>query len=176
MNITVNVDAITLASEIDGAYVQTGEEEWQHRPLTVGDLVADKIVTALRDDTEQWYGLKTRYTAIRDELIRETVAPQVAEAINKPLRITNSFGEHTGAETSLTELIVKEARESLNRKGDYGRGTSSLQDHITKAVEAAFTQEIADEVKKVRAAVGGAIGKTVSTEIQKAIESGLRGV
>lgn len=177
MNITVNIDEITLASVVDQTYRQTGEEDWTAEGVTIGEIVATKIVEKLTSDTDRWDDLRSRVTAIRDEEIRAAIAPKVAEAIDTPIQRTNEYGRAVGEPTTLTELIVKAASDYCNKPVDnYNRGGGTvLQKHVTDAVQAAFQREIADQVKQVRAAVGAKLGATVSTEIQKALEAGLRG-
>lgn len=174
MNIIVNIDEVTLASIVDQSYRQIGEDDWTAEGVTLGEIVATKIVERLVADHDRWDTIRRRVTEVRDETIREAVAPKVAEAISAPVRMTNTYGEPTGAETTLTELIVKEARETLTRRSDYGRGPSNLEKEIQKAVTAAFHNEVAAEVKKVRDAVASQLAGSVGAEIQKAITAGLK--
>jgi hypothetical protein len=156
MQITVQVDEVTLTTVIgdiveydeydeDGDASVTGHK-------TVADLVATQIVDRLIKDADRWPSLRERVTQIRDEVIRERVTPSVEAALTRPIRKTNRYGEPTGAETTLSELIVDEARKVLTEPADKYRSEkgSVLQHAIRTEVKAAFDAEIAAAVKKAR--------------------------
>jgi hypothetical protein len=171
MNITVTVDEITL----DTIVAQTFEYDEDGDPIATGgtsvaQLVADRIVKQVIGDTDRYPSLKERVTQIRDEEIRAAIRPAVQEAISRPIKRTNSYGEPTGPETTLSEVITDEARKYLASYPDsYNRDKGTvLQQTIRAAVKKAFDTEIADVVKKVRADVAAQIGATASEQITAA--------
>lgn len=177
MNIEIKVDDITLSTVIaevvdydeDGDLVSSGKEK------TVADLVADRIVERLvRDD--RYPRLKDRVTEIRDEEIRAAIRPAIEQAVTRPIRKTNSWGEPTGQETTLSEVIVDEARKFMKEPADkYRREDGTvLQKLVRDEVHKAFATEIADAVKQAREMVATQLGDKVSDQITAAVRAGLK--
>ena len=177
MNIEIKVDDITLSTVVgdvvdfdeDGDAVSTGRER------TVADLVAAQIVNQVVRDA-RYPSLVDQVTRIRDEEIRAAVKPAIEQAINRPIRKTNYYGEATGEETTLTEVIVEEARKLLKEPADnYRREQGTvLQQTVRAEVKKAFEAEIADAVKQARDLVAAELGDTVSTQIAAAVKAGLK--
>lgn len=176
MNIEIKVDDITLSTVIaevvdyddDGDLVSSGKEK------TVADLVADRIVDRLvRDD--RYPRLKDRVTEIRDEEIRAAIRPAIEQAVTRPIRKTNSWGEPSGQETTLSEVIVDEARKFMKEPADkYRREEGTvLQKLVRDEVHKAFGAEIADAVKQARELVATQLGDKVSDQITAAVKAGL---
>lgn len=177
MNITVSIDEVTLDTIVgqvvsydeDGDMIQNGDK-------TVAHLVVEQIV-AQAVKRPEYTELQTRIAEVRKEQIRDALAPIVAEAIAKPVMQTNSWGERTGKETTLTALIMDEARKYLAEPADaYGSNRQTLlQKAIREQVQAAFAQEIADAVKAAKAAVvkeiGDQYGQYITAAVSKAIKT-----
>lgn len=173
MDIVVNVDAsqIDLNEYISAYYDEDGDRVGGR---TVADAVVAALVTqAAKGDYSD--SLKTRVKDIRDEEIRDAIAPTLAEAIAKPLVKTNSYGEPVGKETTLRELILEEARKIWEQPVDrYSREKGThLQAAIRKEVQAAFQEEIAEAVKVAREAVAKEIGGSIADTVTKAVRAGL---
>lgn len=175
MDITVSVDKIDLADYIGAHYDEDGDRV----PAgTLADVIARQLVE--RFAKSDLYGdLVQRVRTIRDEEIRAALAPLLAEALAKPIHPTNQWGEKTGAETTLSEVIVAEARKWMNAKADtsYGSRDSSvtnLQKMIRDEVRAGFEGEIKAMVTEARDAVSKQIGETVAVAVQSAVTEGLR--
>lgn len=177
MNIEIKVDDITLSTVVgdvvdfdeDGDAVSTGRER------TVADLVAAQIVNQVVRDA-RYPNLVDQVTRIRDEEIRAAVKPTIEQAINRPIRKTNYYGEATGEETTLTEVIVEEARKLLEEPADQYRREQGtvLQQAVRAEVKRAFEAEIADAVKQARDMVAAELGDTVSAQIAAAVKAGLK--
>lgn len=178
MNIEIKVAEITLDTIVgdvvdfdeDGDAVSTGREN------TVADLVAAQIVRQVVQDA-RYPSLVDQVTRIRDEEIRAAVKPAIEQAINRPIKRTNPWGERNGEETTLTEVIVEEARNLLKEPADrYRRGESGtvLQQAVRAAVREAFDKEIADAVKQARDLVAGELGNQVSQQLAAAVTAGLK--
>ncbi|MBZ3909396.1 hypothetical protein [Streptomyces acidiscabies] len=176
MNIEIKVDDITLSTVVaevmsydeDGDLVPDGKEK------TVADLVADRIVASVvRDD--RYPRLKDRVTEIRDEEIRAAIRPAIEQAVNRPIHKTNTWGEPTGQQTTLSEVIVDEARKFMNEPADKYRreGGTVLQTLVRDEVHKAFSAEIADAVKQARDLVATQLGDKVSDQITAAVRAGL---
>lgn len=172
MNITVQVDDISLATTV--AEIVAFDEDGNPYPSgerTVADLVADQIMARLLKDSG-WRTLAEQVQAIREEEIRAAVRPQIEEALQRPIRKTNIYGEPTGAETTLTEVIVEEARKALNAPTDsYGRRETFLEKTVAAEVKKALSAEITDAVKKAREQVAAEIGSHVATAVQAGLKS-----
>jgi hypothetical protein len=177
LNIEIKVDDITLSTVVgdvvdfdeDGDAVSTGRER------TVADLVAAQIVNQVVRDA-RYPNLVDQVTRIRDEEIRAAVKPTIEQAINRPIRKTNYYGEATGEETTLTEVIVEEARKLLEEPADQYRREQGtvLQQAVRAEVKRAFEAEIADAVKQARDMVAAELGDTVSAQIAAAVKAGLK--
>lgn len=177
MNIEIKVDDITLSTVVadvmtyddDGDLVPTGKEK------TVADLVAARIVASVvRDD--RYPRLKERVTQIRDEEIRAAIRPSIVEAVTRPIKKTNSYGEATGQVTTLSEVIVDEARKFMKEPADkYSREKGTVLEAMVRAeIHKAFGAEIADAVKQARELVAGELGDKVSDQISAAVRAGLK--
>ncbi len=166
MNITVTVDEVTLATIV--------REGYESQP-TIADLVAGQIVRRLTEDHDQWDNISRRVHEIRDEEIRAAVLPLITEAITMPLQQTNVYGEPTGPETTLSQLIVAEARKQLGERADpynHERGTV-LSKTVAAEVKKAFAGEIADAVKQARDLVSAELGDQIGDQITAAVRAGL---
>jgi hypothetical protein len=177
VNITIQVDDITLSTVVadvvdideDGDLVATGKER------TVADLVAAQIVDRLVSD-DRYPRLRDRVTEIRGEEIRAAIRPAIVEAVSRPIKKTNGYGEATGQETTLSEVIVDEARKYMKEPADkYRREAGTVLQSLVRAeVDRAFKAEIADAVKQARDLVAGQIGSQVSEQIAGAVKAGLK--
>lgn len=164
MNIDVTVSDVTLDSLIRG--YDDHEGGW-----TVGKEVAHQALERLTHDREGWDAVRQRVHRIQDEEIREAIRPLITEALTRPFRQTNSFGEPVGQETTLSSVIVEEARKAFKVRADnYGSNQTVLQKLVADEVHKAFASVIADEVKKARELVADRIGEQVAA----AVKEGLR--
>jgi hypothetical protein len=176
VNIEIKVDDITLETVVgqvvgfdeDGDTVVNGQR-------TVADIVAAQIVERLAQD-QRSPTLRDMVTEIRKEEIRAAVRPSIAEALARPIYKTNTYGERTGAETTLAELIADEARKQLAEpvdKYDYKKGTF-LQVAVRAEVQKAFKAEIADAVKQVREQVTAELSGSLAEQLTAAVAAGFR--
>ena len=174
MNITVNVDEVSLSTavaDVVGFDSETGEP-FQEGTRTIADLVAEMIVNRLQRDTS-WPSLREKFLEIRTEEIRKAVRPQIEEAVAAPIQKTNTYGEPvSGQTTTLREVIVEEARKAVNAPADrhgYDRQTF-LQKTVAEEVRKALQAEIASAVTAARQQVAKQIGEQVAA----AVEAGMR--
>ncbi|MFG3136051.1 hypothetical protein ACGFZA_07490 [Streptomyces sp. NPDC048211] len=175
MNITIQVEEITLntvvadtvAFDEEGDAYSTGQQ-------TVAHLVAAQIVERLVKDA-RYPGLRDQVTEIRKEEIRAAVRPSIDEALARPIYKTNTYGERTGQETTLAELIADEARKQLTEPSDRYRSEkgSILQQAVRAEVQKAFQSEIAEAVQKTRDLVIAELGGDIAQQITKAVTAGL---
>lgn len=164
MNITVNVDEVTLSTLVHESYDGDGGK-------TIGDEVAYLALRRLADDRDGWNSITQRVDRITDEEIREHVRPLITGALTRPFRQTNSFGEPVGQETTLSSVIVAEARNAFKVRADsYGSNQTVLQKLVAEEVQKAFKDVIAEEVKQARALVADQIGEQVA----EAVKAGMK--
>ena len=171
MNITVQVDEVTLGTVV--AEVMAYDEEggsYAAGERTIADLVAEQIMTRLLK-APGWPSLASKVQEIRIEEIRAAIRPQIEEAIARPLRKTNSYGEPAGAETTLREIIVDEARKAVNEPADrYSREKGTfLTQAVAAEVKKAFAAEIAAAVRQAREQVSAEIGQHVAAAVQEGL-------
>jgi hypothetical protein len=176
MNIEVKVDEVTLATVVEDIVGYDNESgPYLDGHITVGDLVARHLVDAVKRDSDRYRALVTKVGEIRAEMIREAIAPQIEKALTAPLRKTNQYGEATGQETTLRELIVAEAQKALTEPAggnSYDRDRKTLiQKTVADEVQKALAGEIADAVKAARQQVATEIGKHVAAAVQGAMRT-----
>ena len=168
MNITVNVDEVTLATLVHEASDYSDG-------ATIADLVAAQIVQRLAEaDRDRWYELSRTVTEIKREVIREEVLPVIRQAVNEPIQKTSTYGDPIGGPVTLREVIVDEARKVINSKdpNDYrGDKGTFLVRVVREEVSSALRAEIADAVKEAKAAVAGEIGKQVASAVTAAMKA-----
>ncbi|WUH94495.1 hypothetical protein OG900_33065 [Streptomyces sp. NBC_00433] len=176
MNIEINVSDITLDTIVgqvvgfdeDGDAYETGQR-------TVADLVAEKIVARLVGD-QRYPTLRDMVTEIRKEEIRAAVRPSIDEALARPIYKTNAYGERTGTETTLAEIVADEARKQLAEPADRYRSEkgSVLQQAVRAEVQKAFSDQIAQAVQQVRDMVAQELTGDLAAQMTKALAAGLR--
>lgn len=173
MNITVNVDEVTLATVVREV---TGydEDDYPHgrRDITVADVVAEEIVARLVRDGS-WPSVREQMLEVRREMLREALMPVVEEAMTSAFQKTNSYGEPTGAKVTMREVIVDEVKRMMTQPADsYSRDKGTvLQVMVRKEVEAALGAEVRDAVKKAREQVSAEIGQMVANAVQSGLKA-----
>ncbi|RZF05983.1 hypothetical protein [Streptomyces albidoflavus] len=175
MNIEVKVDEITLSTVVaDVLGIDEDGETYTDGQRTIADLVAAQIVTRLTRSTE-WPTLRQRFLDIRNEEIRAAVRPSIEDAINRPIYRTNHYGERTGEQTTLAEVIADEARQLLKEPADRYRSERGtvLQQVVRAEVKKAFETEIADMVKQARDLVTTQLGDDIARQVTAAVTAGL---
>lgn len=179
MNITVNVDEVTLdtvVAEVYG-YDEDGYDEdgyaGKQSTGTIADLVAAKIVEKVAADETRWHPLTRHVAEIRAELIREMIRPQIEQALSEPFSKTNGYGEPAGQPVTLRTLIVEETKKALTAPVDcYNRDKGSFVTQLVRdEVRKAFAAEVADAVKQARAAVADEVGQMVASSVQAAMKA-----
>lgn len=181
MNINVTVDGLdavdlntVIGDEI--AYYDAESGETEHRPRTLGDLVAEKLADKIYGglDYERRHELTKQVHKTRIEAIQSKVTPIIEKALAGPIRLTNSYGEPTGAETTLNALIVEEAKKTIaGGRGDYGRGDTLAQRVVKDAVGAAFIGELGKAVADEKAKVVAAVRAKAADLIAEAVKQGV---
>jgi len=178
INVSVgDLEAIDLSSDI-GTEIRDYDHETgavETRGKTLGDLVAEQITQKLVAD-DHYREMRKRYLKVRDEEIRAAVAPVVAEALAGPIQKTNSFGEPTGQQTTMRELIMAETQRLVSKGTDSGysnRRKTFLQELIEKETGRLFAAELsavmAAEKEKVVAAVRSAGAELLAEAVKKGI-------
>lgn len=163
MEITINVadvDINSLIPDLDGNGGET--------PLA--DLVVAELVDRAVKTREYNQRIGERVQAIRDEEIRAQIAPVIAAELAKPLRLTNSYGEPTGKETTLREMCVEAALKVVKEPADRhsSNRASLLEVEVQKQVRAALVGEIAQAVAEIKASLVKTLTGDVSSMIAKA--------
>lgn len=170
MDIKVNVESIDLAEYIGSHYDEDGDRV----PAgTLADVIVHQLVEKFAK-SDSYRGLAERVQTIRNDEIRAQLAPVIAEALAKPIQTTNGYGERTGGETTLRELIAAEARRYLTERSEgYNAKRTRLQVAVREAVDAGFRAEIAAEVKQAKEAVVTQLGATVAELVATAVREAL---
>ncbi len=169
MQINVEVSDVTLAS-----VVSDGDD---YRPTeTIADIVAEKLLREFTSAERDVYGeLRRRVAEIRDEEIRAALVPALTDALNASVRRTNTYGEPTGPEVTMREVITDEAKKMLTARSDYGRGETFTQKVIKDAVGSALRNELAAVINEEKAKVVAAVRAQAATIIADAVKRGIGG-
>ena len=173
MNITVNVDKVTLDTAVAEIVRYDSEgDEYAAGERTVADIVAEKI-TALLVKDERWLPLRERVLEIRKDVIREVLLPVVEEAVTGTFQKTNSYGEPVGPQITMRQVIAEEAQKMMTQPADsYNREKGTvLQVMVRQEVQAALGNEIRDAVKQAREQVATEIGQMVAASVQAGLKA-----
>lgn len=175
MNIEIKIDQVTLDTVVGEIvrYDEDGDAE------VVGSAtVADKVAAIIAREaikSPSWEPLRERVTNLRNEMIREAVKPLIREALERPIRRTNSYGERVGAETTLSEIIMDEAKRVFTEvKDSYTSRKPFIAEVVSAEVKKAFQADIQEQVKKARQAVAQELGATLSEAVIKTALEGLK--
>lgn len=175
MKMIVNVDEVSLATiarEVY-AYDTDGEPVLDHA-VTIGDLVAEKIVEELRTDEEAWCPVRHRFAEIRDEIIRERLAVLVDAAFKEGFQPTNYLGEPTGERTTLRKMIHDEAMKQLTQKSGVSTRRGQESTPVEAMVATAVTEAFRNELQQAVAAAKAMIPAEISTVVTEAIKDAMR--
>jgi hypothetical protein len=172
------LDAVDLTTVIGDeiAYYDPETGETEHRPRTLGDLVAEKLADKIYSSLtyEARHEMTKRADRERLAIIKAKVEPIIEAAISGPIRLTNSFGEPTGPETTLNALIVDEAKKAIGGgRTDYGRGDTLAQRVIKEAVGAALAKELSAAVAAEKEKVVAAVRAKAADLIADAVKQGV---
>lgn len=181
MQIHVNVNDVKLTDEVEGQSIRARYDDGEdyERSVTIADLVAEKIADRLVADNTGYYDdLRKRVDRRINELVRDRVAPMIDEAMAKPVRKTNTYGEPTGVETTMRELIIDAARTWLEKSsGDSFDRTrqSQAQKLVKEAVGSALTKELSTVIAAEREKVVAAVRAQAADIIARSVAAGVGG-
>lgn len=147
----------------DGDYAPTG-------PFTLLDAIvaeaAHQLVTKIIRDSNRYGEMREAVSRIRAEMIRERIAPMLDEVFDKPAQLTNGYGERTGKEVTLRELVIEAARKEMkhtNARSDYDR--TAFDKALATTVPDVLTKELSAEIAEAK--------KTLRTQIREASMSAI---
>lgn len=174
MKIQVNIPEITLDTVVaEIVRVDEDGDEYPEGTSTVADKVAKIIANEVMRKPE-YAALRERVTNTRQDMIREALAPILAEALQKPLYKTNTYGERTGQTTTLTEVIMEEARQAWAlSKNSYGSRQDTINEIIAAEVKKQITGEIQKAVKATQVAALKAVGDLAAAPVVEAVKQAL---
>lgn len=176
MDINVTLDKASLDTVIDQVTgLDEDGDEYEIGGVTLGDAVAGLIAARLLKESEYARGLREQVSEIREDEIRQAIRPRVEAALNQPIAQTNRYGERTGKDLTLLELVVEQIGAVLNEKADRHRseGTTVLQKAIRAEVEKTLKDEITSAVTAVRAALVGEVGDKIRAYAVEAVNAAL---
>jgi hypothetical protein len=166
-------EPITLTIDLDldqhlvrfTGYDEDGEERTAPQTLedvVIGQVVSTLVAMAVRDEHSGYRDLRKRVEEVTREEITAAVRPMVAEALEGPIRRTNSYGEVLDRNpTTLRDMIFEQVTTALtkgSRQDTYGRQSKSvLSDLVQEHVERILAKELKGEIDKAKAEVVGAV-------------------
>ena len=156
-------------------YNQTGEDTYDEIPFS--KVIDSKIEKALGDIVE-----KAR-ESIQDK-IDKIVTEKIEAVFSMPFQPVNRFGEKTGTETTIKELIANEATNYWTARVDPSTGKTPdryASDHTERAVFYArkvmtefYDKELVKIVKKMAEDLKNRIPETIGQEITKTVTNFLK--
>lgn len=170
---------VSLDTELRSRYSQTSDGEYvEHGTYTLLDAIVDSaagqlVAKVVKDDAA--YGqLRTSVKDIRNEMIRERIAPMLDEVFGTPTQLTNVYGERTGKEVTLRELVIETARSQMKRtnaRSDYDRTAfdKALSAATVDVLTAELSAEIAEAKKQLREQIHAVSLNAIATAITKQI-------
>lgn len=161
MKIDINIDELTVNSIIETIMERNEDGEVVGRTeVALGDAITDRLVTEIKKGPAWQGNILSRIQTIRDEEIRVAVRDELRAALTTPLHATNSFGERTGAPTTLRELIFKEAQKALGTTGSrYDSDKSMIEKILAVEVPKALAAEVKPILDQAKADVRVAASK-----------------
>lgn len=171
LEIKVQVDDLNLDTEVGRQY---DPDDDHYRPQTLADLIVEELVTRVIR-TSDYRTIAEKVNSIRTEIIRERVAAEVEEALTTPFTVTNTFGEPTGAVTTLRQYIasIAQAAVKMDHRQGYADSETTAVKVIRTEVGRAFAKELEDVVKAEKAKVIAAVRNSAGTIIADAVARGL---
>lgn len=186
--IHVTIDQVALNTMVEAVYAQGVDYGSDGSPepgdpypagyRTIADLVVSQVLAKVTADTDRWDTLRRRVTQIRDEEIRAAVLPLIAAAITTPFERTNAFGEPNGTNTTLRELILKQARAQMQERTGTGHGRSGptvMETIVAEAVTKELAAFIAGEVKVLKDALSKSLASQGAAAIEQVVKNALAG-
>jgi hypothetical protein len=169
-----DVESVDLATTIETRQRYNADGEREDYDLTLGHVVAEKVFAALKRD-DNWGGVHRKFLEIRDEEIRKAVQPIVVDALAGPIQKTNSYGEATGATTTMRELIIGEVGRALTEKADrFNRdGPTLLGKEVTNTVRAMLDAELKAVFDAEKAKIVAAVKNKAADLIADAVAQGV---
>lgn len=125
------------------------------------DRAASLILNQLTHDER--HETRQRVQAIRNEMIREHLAAEVARAVEDPIRRTTPWGETQGEETTVRELVRQELEDYLRKPAQrdaYGRSSdrpANLKELIAEVTRDVMGKEMRDTIAATRKQVAAMI-------------------
>jgi hypothetical protein len=151
-----------------------------------GETIADRIIDAAADLLVREAGVKVteglagEITKARERVIDEKLEAIITEALTKPIKRTDQFGQDRGGEpVTLNELVVKRFEQYLQRavkpdvggRPSYGGNPTVLEKMIDDAIGRQFTGEIKKAVdeatEQARAAVQTSAAEILAETIRR---------
>lgn len=164
MNIDIKIDELTVDTVIAKVFEYDEEGDITgEQGVKLGDAIRDRLFKAVKDGNGWSDVLTQRIKAIRDEEIRVACRDEIQAALTTPIKQTNSFGESTGAPTTLREMILAEAKKALGRSGSrYDSDKTLIEKVISVEVQKALTAEVKPILDQAKADVNVAASKIVA--------------
>jgi len=150
--------------------------------------VKEEIVRQLVHRLEQRIG-KTLDKAVQQAAIESAKAriePLIEKVFTDPFPLTNSYGERTGKEATIREMVIDRVKEVLNEKystsgnraSSYDRDTKSLVDiKVDQAVKAALEKDLrvaaAEVVAEFKTKLTAGISQGLAEQVTKVLVSKL---
>jgi hypothetical protein len=115
----------------------------------------------------------------RLDVIRDRLDEEIVTALAEPIRKTNIYGEPTGPETTLKQLVIEEVKSYLEEKvgidGYSGRDrVTRVQKFVQEEVDKVITRELRAEMAKAKEAAVEVVRGAVTDVVEKEMRDRLK--
>lgn len=137
---------------------------------------AEQLLTGMR--AEVLAQARAHVSSVLQERLNDIIEAMLAEAIEKAIQGTDSYGNPKGEPTTLHEFIVARSEKVLRTRRDpqrpgYGQDKPLIEQIIDTEIGTAFKRELADVVAQARvevlAAVKDQAAKIITDTIAKSV-------
>lgn len=133
------------------------------------ELLLAEISAEVRADTAR------RIRDIRDEMIREALAPHVMVAVESPFQRTNTYGVPQGSPVTIRELVVEavtnQAKECFTTTANRSGTESVLVRMIRETVPKVIAGELAETVAQAKADLRKRVAASTAQVLADAVVS-----
>lgn len=166
INVALDLNALFVEpAEFDGDPVDVRTAMRQ----AVIEAAATKLVAGF--DHEELHEMRSEVRTMRNQLVRERLAEEVAAAFAEPVQRTSQWGEKRGEPTTIRELIRLELEAFLNgtqtnrRHDSYDKTPNNLAELIGQVANETIRGELGTTVMETRKVVAKRLQEILTQKV-----------
>ncbi len=152
------------------AYRQTGEESWSAEPISFSQAVVAETARQLAAKLITERDLREVRDRTLTQMVAQFAVARLEAVLAAPVRATNTYGEFTGAETTVTALVEAEILKQLQHKGgNYNSPRSVLDRVISETVNVRLETDLKAAFNTARTEMLNAAAEVGKKALQAAV-------